>query len=56
VGLVVYLRRRPEREGVAEIDLRTRPAPTGRRPDGVTVGGDTGRDEDRSERGGSSDA
>jgi Porin PorA len=56
VGLVAYLRRRPERERVAEIDLRTRPAPTGSRPDGVTVGGDTGRDEDRSERGGSSDA
>lgn len=56
VGLVVYWRRRPERERVAEIDLRTRPAPIGRRPDGVMVGGDTGRDEDRSERGGSSDA
>ena len=56
VGLVVYRRRRPERERVAEIDLRTRPAPDGRRPDRVTVGGDSGRDEDRSERGGSSDA
>jgi hypothetical protein len=56
VGLVVYRRRRPERERVAEIDLRTRPAPDGRRPDRVTVGGDTGRDEDRSERGGSNDA
>jgi Porin PorA len=56
VGLLVHRRRRPERERVAEIDLRTRPAPPGRRPDGVTVGGDTGRDEDRSERGGNSDA
>jgi len=56
VGLVVYLRRWPERDRVAEIDLRTRPAPTARRPAGVMVGGDTGRDGDRSERGGSSDA
>jgi hypothetical protein len=56
VGLLVYRRRRPEQEHVAEIDLRARPAQAGRRPDGVTVGGDSGRDEDRSERGGSSDA
>lgn len=56
VGLVVYRRRRPEPERVAEIDLRTRPAPDGRRPDRVTVGGDSGRDEDRSEPGGTSDA
>jgi hypothetical protein len=56
VGLLVYRRRRPERERVAEIDLRTRPAQAGRRPDKVTVGGGTGRDEDRSERGGNSDA
>jgi hypothetical protein len=56
VGLLVHRRRRPEQEHVAEIDLRTRPAPTGRRPDGVMVGGGTGRDEDRSERGGNSDA
>jgi hypothetical protein len=56
VGLLVYRRRRPQREGVAEIDLRARPAQAGRRPDRVTVGGDSGRDEDRSGRGGSNDA
>jgi hypothetical protein len=56
VGLLVYRRRRPQREGVAEIDLRARPAQAGRRPDRVTVGGDSGRDEDPSERGGSNDA
>jgi hypothetical protein len=56
VGLLVYRRRRPEREGAAEIDLRARPAQAGRRPDRVTVGGDSGRDKDRSERGGSNDA
>jgi Porin PorA len=56
MGLVVYWRRRPERERVDEIDLRGRPAQAGRRLDGVTVGGDRGPDEDPSERGGSSDA
>ena len=56
VGLVVYRRRRPERERVVEIDLRTRPAPDARRPERVPVGGDTGQDEDRTDRGGSSDA
>jgi hypothetical protein len=56
VGSVVYWRRRPERERVAEIDLRTRSAPEGRRPEHAMVGGDTGRDEDRSDEGGASDA
>ena len=56
VGLVVYRRRRPERERVVEIDLRTRPAPDARQPERVPVGGDTGQDEDRTDRGGSSDA
>jgi hypothetical protein len=56
MGLVVYWRRRPEREHVAEIDLRTRSGPEGRRPERAMVGGDTGGDEDRSDEGGGSDA
>ena len=43
----------PSVSAVAEIDQRTRPAPDGRRPDRVTAGWRHGRDEDRSERGGS---
>jgi hypothetical protein len=54
VGLVVYRRRRPEREPVAEIDLRTRPTPDERRPERATVG-DTGREDHRSDQGGGSD-
>ena len=54
VGLVVYRWRRPEREPVAEIDLRTRRTPDERRPVRATVG-DTGREEYRSDQGGGSD-
>jgi Porin PorA len=56
VGFVVYRRRRPGPERAGEIDLRTRPAPAGRRPEAVPVGGGAGRDEDRNEQGGGSDA
>lgn len=56
MGLVVYWRRRPGRARVDEIDLRTRSAPEGRRPEHAMVGSDTGRDEDRSDEGGASDA
>jgi hypothetical protein len=56
VGLVVYGRRRSQRQAVAEIDLRTRPAPDGRRPEAAAVGRGTSRDAHASEQGGGSDA
>jgi Porin PorA len=54
VGLALYRRRRPEREPVAEIDLRYRPTPDERRPERATVGG-IGPEEHRSDQGGASD-
>jgi Porin PorA len=55
-GLVVHGRRRSQRQSIAEIDLRTRPTPDQRRPEGATVGGGTSPDEHASEQGGGSDA